>query len=254
MLDIDKQWLEEQYKTQSFAEIAKILGTYPQNVRRTAIKYGMEINDKSEAQKKALKSGRAKHPTEGRERTTKEKEIISESLSKNWDGNEIRRKSHSQKAKELWAGKTDVQKEEFFNLAGKGIRKAAKEGSKVEKFLNNALTNAGFVVEYHKEHMIENDKLHLDIFIPSLSLAIEINGPSHYKPIWGADNLRRNRRADTEKMGLLNHAGISLLRVKCLRKNIYEKTKRDILNKVLVFLKDFVDKKVSDKLIDIEVK
>lgn len=253
MLD-NKKWLENEYATKSFCEIAEELGTYPQKVRRAAIKLGIKIKDKSEAQSMALKAGRAKHPTDGRKRTEQEKITISEALSKSWDENKERKVAHSKKAKEIWAAKSDVERQEFFNLAGKAIRKASKEGSKMEKFLSEALTNAGFVVEYHKEHLIENDRLHLDIFIPSLSLAIEINGPSHYKAIWGDDNLRRNRRADTEKMGLLNHAGIALLRVKCMRRNIYQKTQRDILAKIIDVLNGVSEGTITEKLIDIEVQ
>lgn len=39
----------------------------------------------------------------------------------------------------------------------------------------------------------------LDIFIPSLSLALEINGPTHYNPIYGKDKLIKTQANDKLK-------------------------------------------------------
>jgi len=72
-------------KNQSTYEIAKQLDTYPNKVRRTLIKHGYELKDKSAAQKAALKSGRSSHPTAGKKRTDAEKIAISQSLVNYWD-------------------------------------------------------------------------------------------------------------------------------------------------------------------------
>ena len=66
-------------------QIAKELETYPNKIRRILIKHGKELKSKSEAQKVALKTGRSKHPTEGRERSHVEKLSISRSMSSYWD-------------------------------------------------------------------------------------------------------------------------------------------------------------------------
>ena len=47
----------------SFSEIAKVLQTYSNKVRRDAKRLGIRIRSRSEAAKLALKSGRLKHPT-----------------------------------------------------------------------------------------------------------------------------------------------------------------------------------------------
>ena len=58
-------------KNRSFSDIAKELGTYTNKVVRAARKHGIDIRDRSEAQKAALKNGRHKHPTKGKKRSNK---------------------------------------------------------------------------------------------------------------------------------------------------------------------------------------
>ena len=53
-------------KNMSTYEIAKVLDTYPNKIRRTLIKNGYELKDKSQAQKVALAEGRSSHPTKGK--------------------------------------------------------------------------------------------------------------------------------------------------------------------------------------------
>ena len=50
-------------KNMSTYEIAKVLDTYPNKIRRTLIKNGYELKDKSQAQKVGLAEGRSSHPT-----------------------------------------------------------------------------------------------------------------------------------------------------------------------------------------------
>ena len=70
MNDFDKQVIElYNEKNKSTYEIAKQLETYPNKIRRTLIKHGYELKDKSAAQKAALNSGRSLHPTAGKKRT-----------------------------------------------------------------------------------------------------------------------------------------------------------------------------------------
>ena len=74
MSDFEKQIIE-MYNDQnkSTYEIAKQLDTYPNKIRRTLIKNGYQLKDKSEAQKTALAEGRSSHPTKGRKRSNKER-------------------------------------------------------------------------------------------------------------------------------------------------------------------------------------
>lgn len=52
-------------------QLAKKYNTYPKMIIRILNKFGVEVRNKSDAQKNALANG-ATHPTEGRERTQEE--------------------------------------------------------------------------------------------------------------------------------------------------------------------------------------
>ena len=52
----------------------------------------------------------------------------------------------------------------------------------------------GFKVEFHKEHWLQNHRLQLDLFIPDLRTVVEVDGPSHFKPVWGMENLIKNQK------------------------------------------------------------
>ena len=49
-------------ENKSFADIAKEYDTYANKIRRDAIKYQINIKNKSEAQKLVLSKGKTKHP------------------------------------------------------------------------------------------------------------------------------------------------------------------------------------------------
>lgn len=53
--------------------------------------------------------------------------------------------------------------------------------------------------------------LEIDILIPSIKLAIEINGPVHYKPIFGEDRLLKVQRKDKTKTKELQSRQIDLV-------------------------------------------
>jgi very-short-patch-repair endonuclease len=52
------------------------------------------------------------------------------------------------------------------------------------------------------------------LFLPELDIAIEVDGPSHYEPVWGTDSLNRNIKYDQKKTGLILGKGLVLIRIK----------------------------------------
>jgi len=50
--------------------------------------------------------------------------------------------------------------------------------------------------------------------IPSINVAIEVDGPSHFAPVWGDDSLKRNVKYDQKKSGLILGKGLVLIRIK----------------------------------------
>jgi hypothetical protein len=65
--------------------------------------------------------------------------------------------------------------------------------SKLEIYLEQELIKLYSTLEIH---FCRSDTIgsELDIYIPSLKLAFEINGIFHYKPIFGEDKLKKNSR------------------------------------------------------------
>lgn len=224
-------------RSMSWAALAKLSGTYSQRIRRDAQKFGIESRSKSDAQKAALSSGRHPHPTKDKQRPEDVKIRISETMFDTWeDMDDDERERRRQKAVEIWNQKSPQEIEEFRKAAGDGVRAAAKEGSALEKFLQKELIKAGYKVEFHKEHFILREKQQIDIFLPELNTAIEVDGPSHFSNIWGDDVLKKNIERDRIKTGLLLERGLCIIRVR-QTKSLSAKYKRDILRDVLAQLK-----------------
>ena len=137
-------------ENKSTYEIAKLLETYPNKIRRTLIKNGEKLKDKSEAQKTALAEGRSSHPTMGRKRSKDERIKISSSLVDYWgDMTEKERKRRSKIAKKNWNSMTSEQKETMRSKGIAAIQLAATNGSKLEQFIKNALSKNGYSCESH---------------------------------------------------------------------------------------------------------
>jgi very-short-patch-repair endonuclease len=226
----------------SYREISDAVGTYPNKIRRDAVRLGITSRDKSKAQSVAITSGRHKHPTKCTHRSIDTKIKISEGRAKAWEElTPAERKRLSDIGKQQWADMSEEDKEAFQKASGDAIRKASVEGSKLEKFLHQELINAGYRVEFHKERLIKNERLQIDLWLPNMGVAIEVDGPSHFSPIWGAKALARNQRADKQKTGLLLGVGAIMLRVR-QSKTLSQKFKRTILAKVIETLEQISKK------------
>lgn len=210
-------------------EIAETLDTYPNRIRRSLLKLGITLKDKSTAQKNALKSGRHIHPTKGKKHSQETKNKISESIYNYWSElSEEDYEKRVEKSRDQWNNMTEAEKDRFHKAAQVGIRKASKEGSKIERFIMEALRADSFQVLFHKKGLIMDQNLELDLFIPALNTAIEIDGPTHFFPIWGEESLKRHQAADAHKAGLLLRGGFVLIRVKNIAKTLTHKHKRDL--------------------------
>ena len=218
----------------SWDEIAKKYNTYPNKVRRDAAKFGIESRTKAHAQILALDKGRATHPTEGKKRSEATKIKISNTLAINWaELSKDEKLARATQAREQWSNMTNEERKAFQKASAIAIRKAAVEGSKLEKYLYLELLKAGHEVEFHKERVLANQNLHLDLFLPKIGVAIEVDGLSHFEPIWGEETLQKNKQADHTKAGLLLNAGAILIRVQCTKKTMSQKYQRDILLNIL---------------------
>lgn len=243
-------------KKESTYCIAKELDTYPNAVRRVLIKNGRKLRNKSEAQKLALKTGRSEHPTEGKERSEETKIQISESTHKYWKKMSPKeRQKRVDKARQQWYNMSKAERDEMNRIASQALREASKSGSKLEQFLRDEISQI-YPVIFHKSGLVANKELEVDLFVPSLKTVIEIDGPSHFFPIWGEEKLQKHIKADADKTGLLLNAGFCIIRIKHTVKNVSEKYKRDLLELVIKTLKK-VDKKfpkTGKRFIELEVE
>lgn len=224
MIDYSKQ-TDEQKKiliqnmyineNKSFAQIAKEIGSYANKIRRDAIKYNIPIRDKSEAQKNALQKGVVQHPTKGKARPDSVKTKIGMSVMNSWSNiDEQELNERKIKAKQRWESMDPEHKEHMLSLANKAVRESSKTGSKLEKYLLNELLKDNYKVDFHKEQTLLNTKLQIDLFLPTLNIAIEVDGPSHFEPVWGQNALDRNKKYDNKKTGLLLGRGCVIIRIK----------------------------------------
>lgn len=81
--------------------------------------------------------------------------------------------------------------------------------SKLEKWIEEQLTKLypNLHIDYNKKSAICSE---LDIYIPSLNLAIELNGVFHYEPIYGVDKLNQIKENDISKSKACHEAKIDL--------------------------------------------
>jgi len=230
----------------SIAWIANKLKTSPFKLKKEMVELGIPIKDKSQAQKDALK--RTPHPTKGKKRSQKIKDQIARSRAKSWENlSDKERQEISNKHKEEWNNRDAKDKERIHTKATKARLQTLKDGSRLERFLHQELQKE-YNVQLHAEHKVKNDKLHFDLFLPREKTVIEIDGPSHFLPIWGVEELKQTKAADRQKNGLVIGNGWRIIRIR------FEKTpstyrSKLILEQVLNVLEgDFESKVVTLKI------
>jgi very-short-patch-repair endonuclease len=252
----EKQIIDMYHDGKSTYEIAKILGTYANKIRRILIKHGVEMKSKSEAQKNAIVRGVSNTPTKGKKRTYDDKIKISEGLRKMWKNmDEDTYNQYVERGRERWNQMSEKEKKEMHESAMQSIRVAGVEGSKLEKFLMKELTKKGHVVEFHKKNLIANQNLEIDMYIPAFKTIIEIDGPSHFLPIWGEDKLQKQIRADSVKTGLILSKGFVIIRVKSMKDKVSIDAKEKLKERVLTILSNFEDyfPNTQERYIEVEI-
>ena len=234
---------EYENNNKSFREIASENNTYANKIRRDAIRFKVNIKDKSVAQKNALKRGVSVHPTKGKQRPQETKDKIGNSVMESWENlDSAELSARREKARQNWQNLSDDTKEYILKQANDAVRQASKTGSKLESFLLEKLLSDGYRVEFHKEQSLLNTKLQIDLFLPTLNVAIEVDGLSHFEPVWGEETLNRNRGYDNKKTGLILGKGLVLIRIKQVRdfskaraQSIYDKLKQLLANIKVTF-------------------
>lgn len=113
--------------------------------------------------------------------------------------------------------------------------------SKLEKYLEEELTKLYPKLEIHfnRKDAINSE---LDIYIPSLSLAFELNGIFHYEPIYGKDKLASIQNNDKRKFAACNDASISLCVIDTSSLNYFKPKKAEkYLNIIIKIINENLD-------------
>jgi very-short-patch-repair endonuclease len=257
MKNIDESYVIKKYtEGHSTISLAKELETYPKKIERILKKNGHTLRSRSESQSLAIQNGRAKHPTKGLKRTEEEKTKISMGVEKAWrEMPEAEKKKFCKSAKNRWDNMSPEKRREMQEKAGRALRLACLEGSKQEKFLKEKLEEAGYEVVMHKKGLIEGN-FEIDLLLPELNTIIEVDGPQHFLPVFGADKLSNTIKMDSIKNGLLISKGFCVIRVKYLCRNMNKSVERklwDLVSTEVGAVKDKFPPK-DKRFIELEIK
>ena len=251
ILDIStivKQYNDDKMSTY---EIAEYHGTYPQKIKRVLQKAGVTLRDRSESQSVALKNGRKSHPTAGVGHSDEAKVRISEAISSAWRSQSDEEKEEKvNKARERWLAIPEEQRASMTKRGHDANREAATHGSKIERLVHEYLMSTGYVVTKHRVFKIPGHVLEVDLYLAKENIAIEIDGPSHFLPIWGEEKLRQTIKADETKNAQLLGGGIKILRLKNLTSTLSDKVIRDMKKNIDDGLKRLMS---GENFIEIEV-
>jgi len=113
--------------------------------------------------------------------------------------------------------------------------------SKLEIWLQQKLREIypDIVMHYNRKDAINSE---LDIFIPELKLAFELNGIFHYEPIYGEEKLKMSKNNDERKMQACFARGIELCVINTTaQKHFKESTSQ----KFLTIITTIVNKKIK---------
>jgi very-short-patch-repair endonuclease len=246
--------MKEDYETGlSMGEIAKKYKRSQTTVHRIFKKMGVHIRSASEAQKLALATGRSKNPTAGVGHSVEAKVAMSDKAANRWARmTDADRDKFKAAAKERWSKLSDFDKKEMLRLAGVALRRVATEGSEIEQYLEGALIKEGFVVLKHVKNFMGGE-YEIDLLLKDEGIAIELDGPHHFLPIFGEERLEKTMRFDAAKNGSLIGMGLTIVRVKCMYKNLTEKMKRDTLSLIVESVRKIRAGEVTSKLVEVEL-
>jgi very-short-patch-repair endonuclease len=82
--------------------------------------------------------------------------------------------------------------------------------SKMEEFIESKVKEFFPTLEFYCNDRKSLNGPELDFLFPSLKLAVELNGITHYEPIYGKDRLTRSQESDRRKMSSCEKIGIEL--------------------------------------------
>lgn len=117
-------------------------------------------------------------------------------------------------------------------------KKTGTRRSKLELYLENQLTEIypELLIDFNKKDAINSE---LDIYIPSLKLAFELNGIYHYEPIHGQSKLIKTQNNDNRKFQACAEQEISLCIIDTSNQKYFkENTSKEFLNIIIKIINE----------------
>jgi len=238
------QYMSEKYPSEKW---------YPVKVIRMLKRNGIAARSRSEAQRKAIELGLSHHPTRGKKRSDEEKEAISKGfdkylaslskmdLKKRMDKISIaaRRKWNKLSAKEQQKCLMGMRANRSYGSS------LSDSGSKFERKIAAALEDEGLNIRHR--YKLDSHGKEIDILIGDNN-ALEIDGPMHWLPVYGDEQLEKTMARDDEKNKLLMGAGFYTLRYRIRRCS----TSMRALRRIIGDIKQWLNDEGRDKLTIIE--
>jgi very-short-patch-repair endonuclease len=94
----------------------------------------------------------------------------------------------------------------------------------------NMISAIGVVYVRNDRNVIK--PLELDFYFPDLKFAVEINGPTHYRPIYGEEALAASKARDKRKRDLCKKLGIKLRVVKPAKDGVMQRRFATVLREI----------------------
>jgi very-short-patch-repair endonuclease len=199
------------YATMSCPEIADKHNTYVNKIIRILKRNGVKLRSYSESTKLTREKGT--HPTAGRPQPDDINLAKSKKMVDRWANlGEDERERVRQKSKRNWEKKTPEEKAALLQKGTKKCRETTHRGSKLERYIAQFLIEQGIKVEFHK-NLMSYGRLEVDIYLPKYKTIVQVNGPSHFKPIWGQESFDRQIEVDKQKLALVLRSGFLLIQV-----------------------------------------
>lgn len=122
-------------------------------------------------------------------------------------------------------------------LSSYAHKSGGKSRSQIELFVEENLTK-----DFPHIKFVFNDKetigSELDVYIPELKMAIEINGIIHYEPIYGQEKLTKVQNRDKQKMINCYNLGIELIVIPLGKKGLTKKQTQEVYQEIFNIIKN----------------
>jgi len=112
--------------------------------------------------------------------------------------------------------------------------------SKIEIWIEEELKKLNIDVRFNERNIIKSGEL--DIFLPNLKLAFELNGIYHYKPIFGEEKFLKVKERDLKKIKECEEIGIELIVLDISKSLKFDKIKD---KKYLDYIKKMIEIKIT---------